>query len=98
MADRLVLGGDQDSWFAQVAERRHDLAGYLRDLPADRWRMPSLCGGWTVREVAGHLVTPMLMGVPRIGWEIVKSGLSFDRGMDRLARRFARLPTADLAD
>jgi hypothetical protein len=27
--------------------------------PPEQWRMPSLCAGWTVREVAAHLLEPL---------------------------------------
>jgi uncharacterized protein (TIGR03083 family) len=87
----------EDERFAMIAERRRSLAAYLRTLPDDAWRAPSLCGGWTVREVAGHLVTPMLMSLPRVTWEVVRCAGSVDRALDRVARRYARLPTDELA-
>jgi uncharacterized protein (TIGR03086 family) len=31
----------------------------LADIPADRWSSPSPCDGWTVHDVAGHLVWAM---------------------------------------
>ena len=94
----MATDADEDARFSLVAERRRTLAAYLRALPEDRWRAPSLCGGWSVREVAGHLVTPLLQSAPRLGWEVVRCGGSVDRALDRLARRYALLPTADLVD
>ncbi|WP_306371110.1 maleylpyruvate isomerase N-terminal domain-containing protein [Nocardiopsis sp. CC223A] len=32
------------------------LIGDLTGPPRDRWATPSLCGGWTVHDVAAHLV------------------------------------------
>lgn len=37
-----------------VAERR-ELVELLGGLTDEQWRTPSLCGGWTVRDVAVHL-------------------------------------------
>lgn len=38
-----------------AAAERLDLADYLDTLAADDWERPSLCAGWTVRDVAGHV-------------------------------------------
>jgi uncharacterized protein (TIGR03083 family) len=32
------------------------LDAMLAAVPADRWEAPSPCAGWTVRDVAGHLI------------------------------------------
>ncbi|MGH3414086.1 MAG: maleylpyruvate isomerase family mycothiol-dependent enzyme [Sciscionella sp.] len=37
-----------------TAERR-DLADYLDTLTGDQWGQPSLCPGWSVRDVVGHV-------------------------------------------
>ncbi|MCU1353496.1 MAG: hypothetical protein JWM05_2705 [Acidimicrobiales bacterium] len=87
---------DDDQRFDLIAERRRSLAGFLRDLPEERWRVPSLCSGWTVRQVAGHLATPFLIGTARFAWEMVRCGGSFDRAADRVARRLAEMPTDEL--
>lgn len=39
-----------------VAEARVDLADRLAALPAEAWDADSLCAGWRVRDVVGHLV------------------------------------------
>lgn len=41
------------SW---VGEARTDLAGRLGSLGTEDWDAPSLCEGWRVRDVVGHLV------------------------------------------
>ncbi|MCU1455312.1 MAG: hypothetical protein JWN46_3458 [Acidimicrobiales bacterium] len=88
----------EDERFALIAERRHSLADFFRTLPDSGWRAPSLCGGWTVREVAGHLCAPLLISTPKFAWEIVRCAGSIDRTLDRLARRYAQLPTDQLSD
>jgi uncharacterized protein (TIGR03083 family) len=40
-----------------LAQEQHDLVGLLRTLSSAEWEMPSLCAGWRVRDVVGHLVS-----------------------------------------
>lgn len=39
-----------------VADERTDLAAFLRTLSNEDWEAPSLCAGWRVRDVVGHLL------------------------------------------
>jgi len=41
---------------AQLAAEREELLALLRTLSADDWTTPSLCAGWTVRDVVAHLL------------------------------------------
>jgi len=45
-----------DVWDLVRTERRA-LVADLATLPAEQWETPSLAQGWTVHDVAGHLVT-----------------------------------------
>ncbi len=45
---------DDDVWRA-IDAQRIALAEILDDLSEQEWRHPSLCEGWTVRDVAAHL-------------------------------------------
>lgn len=38
-------------------EERSDLAAYLRTLSDDDWHTPSLCDGWSVKDVVAHVVS-----------------------------------------
>jgi uncharacterized protein (TIGR03083 family) len=46
-------------WQATDTQRAH-LCDLLADLGDDEWREPSLCAGWTVRDVAAHLTLQQL--------------------------------------
>ncbi|CUU59339.1 TIGR03083 family protein [Parafrankia irregularis] len=51
------LGTDMnidDAWQA-IDTQRLRVADLLEELTDEEWRAPSLCGGWTVRDVAAHL-------------------------------------------
>ncbi len=41
---------------AATTEERLRLCSILEELQPEEWRVPSLCEGWTVRDVVGHLV------------------------------------------
>ena len=46
---------DRDQVWQVIDAQRMNLAALLEQLSADDWRQPSLCAGWTVRDVAAHL-------------------------------------------
>src|SRR3712207_5144709 len=76
----------------RVRRERDRLLTVLEDLDADGWRTPSLCAGWTVRDLVVHLLMPYELSVPRFLALMVRSGLRFDRAADRWARRDPRSP------
>lgn len=47
---------DIDEVWGHTHEQRRALAALLRDLSEDEWAVPSLCEGWTVRDVAAHVM------------------------------------------
>ena len=54
---------DKDRVWSYIHGERHVLADYLAALDADQWEHDSLCAGWTVRDVAAHLIS-----TPQTGW------------------------------
>ncbi|TMQ90089.1 maleylpyruvate isomerase family mycothiol-dependent enzyme [Actinomadura soli] len=46
---------DPDQVWQVIDAQRRSLADLLDNLSDDQWRQPSLCAGWTVRDVAAHL-------------------------------------------
>lgn len=50
---------DSDVWSA-VDRRRRAIVDLLAGLAPGEWDTPSLCEGWTVRDVAAHLTMPLL--------------------------------------
>ncbi len=45
-----------------VAAERRAIADLLDTLTPEQWETPSLCGAWTVRDLAAHLVMPHTAG------------------------------------
>lgn len=61
-----------------VAERR-DLADYLDTLSEDEWERPSLCGEWSVRDVAAHVTSYEMLSWPEQLALLARSGFSLNR-------------------
>jgi uncharacterized protein (TIGR03083 family) len=61
-----------------TAERR-DLADYLDTLTEDEWEQPSLCPGWAVRDVVGHLPSYDELGWPALLALFARSRFSLAR-------------------
>ncbi|MFJ5985647.1 maleylpyruvate isomerase family mycothiol-dependent enzyme [Lentzea sp. NPDC092896] len=81
---------------AAVAAERRDQAELLSGLTEDQWNAPSLCEGWTVKHVVAHTTLPFRSSGTRVVLEILKSAGRFNHASDRMARKDAQLPTADL--
>jgi uncharacterized protein (TIGR03083 family) len=47
---------DRPTLAGEIASARQSLLETLSALPEERWDAPSLCEGWTVRAVVGHLL------------------------------------------
>lgn len=54
---------DKTEIWRHIHAEREALAANLADLPAAEWSRPSLCTGWTVHDVAAHVIS-----TPQIGW------------------------------
>ncbi|WP_018297490.1 maleylpyruvate isomerase family mycothiol-dependent enzyme [Corynebacterium lubricantis] len=57
---------DKELWHAIDAQRER-VADLLDNLEAGEWEQPSLCAGWTVKNVAAHL-TLQQMSLPQVMW------------------------------
>lgn len=58
---------DEDAYWEAVRATRLRIADLLESLSPAEWDAPSLCRGWRVRDVAGHLAC-----VPTItGWDLL---------------------------
>ncbi len=72
--------------FALIARQRRHVADLLDTLDAGQWATASLCTGWTVREVAAHLVMPFQVKLPSLLVRMVKARGDFNRVSDEFAR------------
>jgi uncharacterized protein (TIGR03083 family) len=83
----------------QIATANRLLAADMfADLTPEQWRTPSLCAGWTVREVAAHLLEPLETKVDmfKLLAYLVRYRGSLDRMVDETTRKVAARPTDEL--
>jgi uncharacterized protein (TIGR03083 family) len=74
-----------DVW-DQVSAERRELADLLDGLTPQQWDTASLCTGWRVRDVVGHLIggAEMTTGAAILG--MLKAGFRVEVMLDREAR------------
>ena len=54
---------DKATIWQHIHDERRAIAATLADLDADQWEEPSLCQGWSVKDVAAHVIS-----TPQTGW------------------------------
>ncbi len=79
-----------------IHEQRASMADTLSVLTPDQWAQPSLCGAWTVRQTAAHIVTGAEQTTGRFLGHMVMNGFRFNRMMDVDARKLAACPTDEI--
>ncbi|MCZ7437376.1 maleylpyruvate isomerase family mycothiol-dependent enzyme [Micromonospora sp. WMMC241] len=80
-----------------IAAERRRTADLIDSLTPAQLDTPSLCGAWTVREVAGHLVSPLVESPWRLLPLLVGAGFRPHVANARLARLVSRRPPGELA-
>lgn len=88
---------NDDEMFQALRGHRLGLCDQLGGLADEQWNAASLCDGWRVRDVLGHLVSVQV--VPT--WKFmlgVYSMKSFDRRADKIAREFGARSQRSLVD
>ena len=87
-----------DMW-STVAAERGALAADLADLSDQQWETPSLCDGWTVREVLAHQTGTASMSTPKFFARMAAAGFRFPTFANReIQRHLGDSPRATLAE
>lgn len=91
------MGSDHDEVYALATRNRLLAAEMFAGLTDEQWATPSLCAGWTVREVCAHLVPPEggIRLLSLVGTVIRFRG-DLERMVDVTTREEARRPTSEL--
>ena len=76
-----------------IATERLGIAEVLEGLTEAQWQTPSLCGKWSVRELAGHLVVPFHTSIPNFAVAMVKACLLYTSPSPRDRTR-SRMPSS----
>lgn len=86
-----------DPDFALIAVERRALADLVDGLTPEQLATPSLCAGWTVRDVVAHLTTTTRWTVGAVVRAAVRAREDFDRMVVQVARdRSVRSTPAEL--
>ncbi|MDQ1748104.1 MAG: hypothetical protein QOD07_2367, partial [Frankiaceae bacterium] len=87
-----------DNPWPTIHAERKSLADDLAGLSDEQWKTPSLCAGWTVQDVVGHMVATARMTPPRFLGRFAGSGFNFDKMAAKdVAAETAGGPAATLA-
>lgn len=80
-----------------IADQRRRLADVVGSLDDEQLETASYCGDWTVRQVAAHLLWPLVTPLRVVIGAAVLARGNFDRTNDRMTRAFARRPVTEIA-
>jgi uncharacterized protein (TIGR03083 family) len=81
-----------------VAAERGALADDLSGLTGEQWNTPSLCPGWSVRDIVAHLTAAASTGPGAFVAQLARSGFNFDKYANAgLSRRLGASPEQTLA-
>ena len=87
---------DVDEVWQHTHEQRRELAAVLRDLSEDEWGAPSLCDGWSVRDVAAHVMRSATVTPRETAVALVRYAGRYNTLVAEDARRAAQRPIGEL--
>ena len=77
--------------FAAVAAERHRVADLLDGLDESEWGTPSCCAGWTIQEVAAHLLVGPVLGLKGTFPYVLRAGGRPNKTNDLTAKELAKM-------
>ena len=87
---------DDDAIWTAIHAQRAALADILDTLTEAEWAHDSLCAGWTVRDVAAHVISSADAGIGEIVTAMLRARGNFNRCMFDVAKRRSARPTAQI--
>jgi uncharacterized protein (TIGR03083 family) len=84
--------------FEEIADERRAVAEQLAALTPQQQATKSLCHAWSVHDVLAHLIMPLEVSTPKVVLAVLLAGGNFDRANERVTRRLARRPFAEIVD
>ena len=76
-------------WEALTWEQMGELAKLAAELDDAEWDQPSLCDGWRVRDVYGHMCVGHTYPMVKIVGPLVASGFNVDKGSAKISVTYA---------
>lgn len=87
---------DREQGWRVIDEQRVVLADLMTTLSEHEWATPSLCAGWTVRDVAAHLSIAATVTAGEVCRDALRARGSFDRMIHDTAVGRAARPTGQI--
>lgn len=85
----------QETW-RHIHSERAQMAETWADLSPGQWAAASWCGGWSVQDVAGHVVAAAEQTPANFYKEMAMAGFRFNVFADRAAKRIAAAGPGEL--
>ena len=86
-----------DTW-TSINNGREALGDYLAQLTPDDWNKPSLCAGWSVKDVAAHMLVVPTMSKGQVFRAFAGSRFNLDRMNGKLVNKLTtQMSPADIA-
>src|SRR3954468_11337628 len=79
------MGDNTRIWSLIHAERR-GVADTIEGLSTEQWARPSLVEGWSIGQLASHMLRAAEQTPGKFLKQMAKSGFRFDKSMDDTAR------------
>jgi uncharacterized protein (TIGR03083 family) len=89
---------DKDRAWQVIHQERAALADMLETLTPEEWEHPSLCNGWSVRDVAAHVISAPEAKVGQMAAALVRARGSFNRAAHDEAQRLSSRNTGQIVD
>jgi len=87
---------DRDTIWGHIHHERDTLAATLRTLTPAQWEHDSLCEGWTVKDVAAHVISTPQMGFGRTMGVFARNlGRGYNTMIFRETKRLAERQTTE---
>jgi uncharacterized protein (TIGR03083 family) len=77
-----------DTW-AAISSGRESFGDYLASLTPDDWTKPSLCAGWSVKDVAAHMLVIPTMTKGQVFRAFFGSGFNLDKMNAKFVKKIA---------
>jgi uncharacterized protein (TIGR03083 family) len=89
---------DKDQAWQVIHQERAALADLLETLTPEEWEHPSLCEGWSVRDVAAHVISAPEAKVGQMAAALVRARGSFNRAAHDETKRLSSRPTRQIVE
>ena len=79
-----------------IHDERAMAADMLEGLTPEQWRAASLCDGWSVREMAAHIMVAAEQSTGHFLMGLTSAGFRFDTMTDREAKSMGQLEPTEI--